>query len=209
MTSYEQKEDEEEFPDHIEYYSRRKNHEKKPSDVLYGKAILDGELFENYLHDISIVREFASINRKAIVDTIKGGMGLHEVDRFSNVHNYVDTERMILRKGAVSANLGERVVIPLNMRDGVLICTGLGNPQWNFSAPHGAGRVCSRTEAKHTYSVEEYQKQMEGVYTTTANANSIDECPMVYKAPEHIINMIGESVRIDKIVKPIYNFKAC
>ena len=208
-SSFEQKEDEAEFPDHFEYYSRRRNREKRTTDVSYGKAILDGELYESYLHDISIVREFARINRKAMADTIIKGMGLCEVDRFSNVHNYVDTERMILRKGAVSANLGERLVIPLNMRDGVLICTGLGNPEWNFSAPHGAGRVCSRTEAKYTYSVEEYQKQMEGIYTTTANANSIDECPMVYKAPEHIISMVKESVRIDRVVKPIYNFKAC
>ena len=116
---------------------------------------------------------------------------------------------MILRKGAVSANQGERLVIPLNMRDGALICTGLGNPEWNFSAPHGAGRVCSRTDAKHAYSVEEFQEQMKGVYTTTANAGSIDECPMAYKAPEGIIALIGDTVSIAKTIRPIYNFKAC
>jgi len=195
--------------DDDEYYLKPASYEKKSPSVVYGRAILDGELFEDYIHDISVVQEFATLNRKTMAEIIRSGMGLHSKDGFSNVHNYVDTERMILRKGAISANQGERLIIPLNMRDGALICTGLGNPDWNFSAPHGAGRVCSRTDAKYAYSVEEFQEQMKGVYTTTANAGSIDECPMAYKAPEGIISSIGDAVKIEKTIRPIYNFKAC
>ena len=206
IASFEQRDDDD------GYYHKAKKakaYEKKTSEVIYERAVLDGELFDDYIHDISIVQKFADQNRKTIADIIGGGMRLHIKDRFSNTHNYVDVERMILRKGAVSANQGERLVIPLNMRDGSLICTGLGNPDWNFSAPHGTGRACSRTEAKYAYSVEEFQKQMEGIYTTTANAGSIDECPMAYKAPEGIIASIGDTVSIEKAIRPIYNFKAC
>ncbi|MCL2461341.1 MAG: RtcB family protein [Defluviitaleaceae bacterium] len=183
--------------------------EKKGPQCVYERAALDGGLFDDYIHDISIVREFADLNRRTMAEIIGGGMGLRVRERFSNVHNYVDTERMILRKGAVSANQGERLIIPLNMRDGALICTGLGNPDWNFSAPHGAGRVCSRTDAKYAYSVEEFREQMKGVYTTTANEGSLDECPMAYKAPDGIISLIGDAVRIEKMIRPVYNFKAC
>ena len=188
---------------------RQEKKTNKTTGVIYSRAVLDGELFADYIHDITIVQNFADLNRKAMAIIIRSGMGLHSKDSFSNVHNYVDTERMILRKGAISANQGERLIIPLNMRDGALICTGLGNPDWNFSAPHGAGRVCSRTDAKYAYSVEEFQEQMKGVYTTTANAGSIDECPMAYKAPESIISVIGDTVNIEKTIRPIYNFKAC
>ena len=201
--SFERREDDD------EYYSKPVSREKKVSKVVYERAVLDGGLFDDYIHDISIVREFADLSRKTMAEIIGSGMGLRVKDSFSNVHNYVDTGRMILRKGAVSANQGERLVIPLNMRDGALICTGLGNPDWNFSAPHGAGRVCSRTEAKYAYSVEEFQEQMKDIYTTTANAGSIDECPMAYKAPEGIIASIEDAVVIEKTIRPIYNFKAC
>ena len=207
-TSKERLEDEEEEV----YGAKPVRHENKTNNaagVIYGRAILDGELFDDYVHDISIVQEFAGINRKAMVKIIRDSMGLCVKDCFSNVHNYIDTERMILRKGAVSASQGERLIIPLNMRDGALVCTGLGNPDWNFSAPHGAGRVCSRTDAKYAYSVAEFREQMEGIYTTTANAGSIDECPMAYKAPEGIISAIGDAVNIEKAIRPIYNFKAC
>ena len=184
--------------------------EQKPKQaVAFGRAVLDGALFEDYLYDIAIVQEFAVLNRKTMAAIISEGMGLSARDSFTNVHNYIDTDRMILRKGAVSANQGERLVIPLNMRDGVLLCTGLGNPEWNFSAPHGAGRICSRTDAKYTYSVEEYLTQMQGIYTTTANEGSIDECPMAYKPPGDIISMIDETVTVEKTIKPLYNFKAC
>ena len=195
--------------DDDEYFMKPTSREKKAPSIVYGRATLDGELFEDYIHDISIAQEFAGLNRKTIAKIISNGMGLHWTESFSNVHNYIDTERMILRKGAISANQGERLIIPLNMRDGALICTGLGNPDWNFSAPHGAGRVCSRTDARYAYSVEEFQSQMKGIYTTTANAGSIDECPMAYKAPDGIIKLIGDTVSIDKSIRPIYNFKAC
>ncbi|MCL2512375.1 MAG: RtcB family protein [Oscillospiraceae bacterium] len=186
-----------------------KTKEKAKPAVNYNRAVLDGALFDDYIHDIAIVQEFADFNRKAMAEAIKTGMGLRAEKSFSNVHNYIDTGRMILRKGAVSANLGEQVIIPLNMRDGALYCTGLGNPEWNFSAPHGAGRVCSRSDAKYAYSVEEFQEQMKGIYTTTANEGSLDECPMVYKAPDNIINTVSETVTIEKKLRPIYNFKAC
>jgi len=195
-----------------EYCTKPVRHKMKTNNstgVIYGRAILEGELFADYIHDISIVQYFADLNRKAMAKIIEERMGLREKDRFSNVHNYVDTERMILRKGAVSANQGEWLIIPLNMRDGALICTGIGNSDWNFSAPHGAGRICSRTDAKYAYSVEEFQEQMKGIYTTTANAGTIDECPMAYKAPEGIVSVIGDTVNIEKTIRPIYNFKAC
>ena len=192
-----------------EYYAKPTNREKKASNAVYGRATLDGSLFDDYIHDIFIVQEFADLNRKTMAEIIRSGMGLNAKDSFSNVHNYIDTDRMILRKGAVSANQNERLVIPLNMRDGALLCVGLGNPDWNFSAPHGAGRVCSRTDARYAYSVEEFHEQMKGIYTSTANVGSIDECPMVYKSPEGIIASIGDTVTIEKTIRPIYNFKSC
>ena len=134
-------------------------------------------------------------------------MDVSPIDSFSCPHNFIDTERMILRKGAISARVGERVVIPLNMRDGALIGEGLGNPEWNFSAPHGAGRICTRDEARHAYTVEEYRAKMKGIYTSTANSDTLDECPMAYKPPERITEVIGDTVRIDRVIKPIYNFK--
>jgi len=191
------------------HFARITARDVKAPSVPYGRATLSGSLFDDYLHDIAIVQQFADLNRKTMAEIVGGGMGLHAKDSFSNVHNYVDTERMILRKGAISAHQGERLLIPLNMRDGALVCTGLGNPDWNFSAPHGAGRACSRTEAKYAYSVEAFQEQMQGIYTTTANAGSIDECPMAYKAPESIIPLIADTVTVEKTIRPIYNFKAC
>lgn len=170
-------------------------------------SVLEGELFERYLNDTVITARFASENRKAIARIICEGMDVSPIDSFSCPHNFIDTERMILRKGAISARVGERVVIPLNMRDGALIGEGLGNPEWNFSAPHGAGRICTRDEARHAYTVEEYRSSMLGIYTSTANAETVDECPMAYKPPERITEVIGDTVRIDRVIKPIYNFK--
>jgi RNA-splicing ligase RtcB len=144
-----------------------------------------------------------------MAELICDAMGFKIKDRFSCIHNYIDTERMILRKGAISARQGERVLIPLNMRDGVILGYGLGNPDWNFSAPHGAGRACNRTDARYAYTVEEFQKQMTGIYTTTANEGSLDECPMAYKAPERILEFLSDSVEVEQIAKPVYNFKAC
>ena len=172
-------------------------------------AILEGSLLEEYLNDLDIVVSFADLNRQTMAKIICDNMGLAITDRFSCIHNYIDTEYMILRKGAISARLGERVIIPLNMRDGALLGTGKGNPEWNFSAPHGAGRACSRTDAKYAFTVEEFKREMEGIYTTTATEGSIDECPMAYKAPLRIFEFIGETVSDYEIIKPIYNFKSC
>ena len=172
-------------------------------------AILEGTLLDEYLHDLDIVTSFADLNRQTMAKIICDNMGLAITDRFSCIHNYIDTEYMILRKGAISARLGERVIIPLNMRDGALLGTGKGNPEWNFSAPHGAGRACSRTDAKYAFTVEEFKREMEGIYTTTATEGSIDECPMAYKTPSRIFEFIGETVSDYEIIKPIYNFKSC
>ena len=172
-------------------------------------AILEGELLAQYLHDLEIVVDFADLNRQTMARLICDGMGLTVKDRFACVHNYIDTQSMILRKGAISARLGERVIIPLNMRDGALLGVGKGNPEWNFSAPHGAGRACSRTDAKYAFTVEEFKREMQGIYTTTATQGSLDECPMAYKAPSRILEFIGETVSDYEIIKPIYNFKSC
>jgi len=180
----------------------------KTTNVPKHLAYCEGELFEQYIHDMKIVQEFAMINRQAMMDEIIKGMGLHITDSFTTIHNYIDTENMILRKGAVSAQAGERLLIPINMRDGSLICTGKGNPDWNFSAPHGAGRLMSRSEAKQSFTVSEYKKQMQGIYTTSVNSGTLDECPMAYKSMEDIVGCIGDTVEINEVIKPIYNFKA-
>ena len=180
----------------------------KTTDVPKHLAYCEGELFEQYIHDMKIVQQFAMLNRQAMMDEIIKGMGLHITDSFTTIHNYIDTEHMILRKGAVSAQAGERLLIPINMRDGSLICTGKGNPDWNFSAPHGAGRLMSRSEAKQSFTVSEYRKQMQGIYTTTVNSGTLDECPMAYKPMADIVDNIGDTVEINEVIKPIYNFKA-
>ena len=172
-------------------------------------AVLEGALLKEYLYDLDVVVSFADLNRQTIANLICDDMGLTVTDRFSCIHNYIDTEYMILRKGAISARLGERVIIPLNMRDGALLGKGKGNPEWNFSAPHGAGRACTRTEAKYAFTVEEFKREMEGIYTTTATEGSIDECPMAYKSPSRIFEFIGETVSDYEVIKPIYNFKSC
>ena len=171
-------------------------------------AYVKGELFDDYIHDMKIMQEFAMINRNTMMDIIIEGMGLTVEDRFTTVHNYIDTDNMILRKGAVSAGKGEKLLIPINMRDGSLICVGKGDPEWNCSAPHGAGRIMSRSEAARTLSVEEFEKQMEGIYTTTANISTLDESPMAYKDMKDITDNIGPTADIVKIIKPVYNFKA-
>lgn len=178
------------------------------TDVPKDLAYLEGEDMENYLHDMKIIQEFARWNRIAMMDEIIRGMKLKVSDRFTTIHNYIDTENLILRKGAVSAQAGEKLLIPINMRDGSLICIGKGNKEWNFSAPHGAGRLKSRKGAKESFTVSEFKKQMEGIYTTSVNQDTLDECPMAYKPMEAITEHIGESVDIIKRIVPIYNFKA-
>ena len=171
-------------------------------------AWVEGNLLEDYLHDMAIAQRFADLNRKAMMDTILKGMGLKATDRFTTIHNYIDLEAGILRKGAVSAQAGERLLIPINMRDGSLVCIGKGNEDWNCSAPHGAGRLMSRSAAKQSFTVNEFKKQMQGIYTTSVGAATLDECPMAYKSMADIVDNIEPTADIERIIKPIYNFKA-
>ena len=181
---------------------------EKRTTIPKGMAYVSGELFEHYIHDMKIVQEYAAWNRQAMMDEIIKGMKLHVIEQFTTVHNYIDTETMILRKGAVSAKKGEKLLIPMNMRDGSLLCTGKGNEDWNQSAPHGAGRLMSRSTAKQSFTVSEFKKQMKGIYTTSVSQDTLDECPMAYKGMDDIINCITDTVEINKVMKPIYNFKA-
>lgn len=171
-------------------------------------AYVSGELFEQYIHDMKIVQRYAELNRKAMMREIVKGMKLHVTEQFTTVHNYIDTESMILRKGAVSAKKGEKLLIPINMRDGSLICIGKGNADWNESAPHGAGRLMSRSMAKQSFTVSEFKKQMSGIYSTSISQETLDECPMAYKGLDSIVNNISDTVDIVKRITPIYNFKA-
>ncbi|GAB6155519.1 RNA-splicing ligase RtcB [Desulfosporosinus burensis] len=178
------------------------------TDIPFPLAYVTGTLFEDYIHDMKIVQRFAEINRKAMITEIVKGMKLDVIEQFTTTHNYIDTDTMILRKGAVSAKKGEKLLIPINMRDGSLICVGKGNEDWNCSAPHGAGRLMSRSKAKQSFTVSEFKKQMKDIYTTSINKETLDECPMAYKAMDDIVNNIGPTADIVKVIKPIYNFKA-
>ena len=175
-----------------------------PEDLCY----LYGEHFEDYLADVEVCQRFAKRNRELIAEVILDRCGLEPVDAFHTIHNYIDTEEMILRKGAIAAHKGEKVLIPINMRDGSILAVGKGNPEWNYSAPHGAGRVMSRATAKNELPLEEYKKEMEGIYTTSVNEDTLDEAPMAYKSLNDIIDVIGESVEIIEVLKPIFNYKA-
>ncbi len=178
------------------------------TDIPKTLAYVSGELFDQYIHDMKIVQQYAQLNRKAMVDVILKGMKLHVTEQFTTIHNYIDTDAMILRKGAVSAKKGEKLLIPINMRDGSLVCIGKGNDDWNQSAPHGAGRLMSRAMAKQSFTVSAFQKQMEGIYSTSVNKETLDECPMAYKGMDDIIKNITDTAEILKIIRPIYNFKA-
>ena len=171
-------------------------------------AYVEGDYLENYLHDMKIVQQFATLNREAMTRTIIENMGLTKLDCFTTIHNYIDTENLILRKGSVSARKGERLLIPINMRDGALICVGKGNEEWNCSAPHGAGRILSRTAAFENLSVEEFHRQMRGIYTTCVAESTLDESPMAYKGLDAILSQIGPTAEVVKQIKPVYNFKA-
>ena len=167
-----------------------------------------GTDLEDYLHDMKIATQYAELSRQAMADEIIAYMGWTKVDSFSSIHNYIDVDNRIIRKGAISAQKGERVIIPISMRDGSIIGIGKGNTDWNCSAPHGAGRVLSRSAAKATLTVEEFEKSMEGIYTSCVGRSTLDESPMVYKPLEEIKAAIADTVDIERIIKPIYNFKA-
>lgn len=180
---------------------------KKPS-ADKDLAHLEGDDFKNYIHDMEIVQKFAALNRATIAKIILQKMGWKELDRFETIHNYIDIKNMILRKGSISAQAGEKVVIPMNMRDGSLICVGKGNADWNYSAPHGAGRLMSRNKAKSAISLADFEKSMEGIYSTTVSRSTIDESPMAYKNMDEIVRCIEPTVDVVDVIKPLYNFKA-
>lgn len=185
-------------------YETLKGNEDIPKELAY----LTGQLMEDYIHDMKLIQKFAVLNRKAMMDEIIKGMKLKVEEEFTTTHNYIDTKNMILRKGAVSAQKGEKLLIPINMRDGSLICIGKGNPDWNYSAPHGAGRLMSRNQAKSSLTLSEFKKVMDGIYTSSVNRSTLDEAPMAYKDMDDILDNIGDTADLISIIKPIYNFKA-
>ncbi len=175
-----------------------------PEDLCY----VHGKYFHQYLHDMELCQEFARRNRELIAKILLGKAGLTAVDAFHTIHNYIDIGEMIIRKGAIAAHAGEKILIPINMRDGSVLAVGKGNADWNFSAPHGAGRILSRSEAKVQLDMDEYRESMAGIYTTSISEGTLDESPQAYKSLDDIIDVIGDTVDIVEIMKPVYNFKA-
>lgn len=175
-----------------------------PEDLCY----VYGTYLEDYLHDVEICQQFARRNREMIAEILLSRSGLSGGEAFHTVHNYIDTREMILRKGAIAAHKGEKVLIPINMRDGSVLAIGRGNPDWNYSAPHGAGRLMSRNTARQTLDMAAYENAMQGIYTTSVNPATLDEAPMAYKSLEDIIGVIQDSVDVVDVMKPVYNFKA-
>lgn len=171
-------------------------------------AYVDGQEMQDYLHDVKIAQQYAALNRQTMAEVIMEHMGWTSKKTFDTIHNYVDLEAMILRKGAISAQKDELVIIPMNMRDGSLICRGKGNPDWNYSGPHGAGRLMSRTEAKRQVKLAAYEDTMKDVWSSSVTKATLDESPFAYKHMDDIIKHIGETVEIIQIIKPLYNFKA-
>jgi len=181
---------------------------KKKINIERSLAYAEGALMEDYLHDMAILQRYAEINRKAIIKELEKHVGFKVLESFTTTHNYIDLDSMILRKGAISAKHGEKVLIPMNMRDGSLICVGKGNADWNFSAPHGAGRIMSRSTAKEKITLTQFEQAMEGIYSTTISRKTIDEAPFAYKPMEEITAYIGDTVDIEMHITPLYNFKA-
>lgn len=192
----------------VERFYHEQAYQYSEDKVPYEFAYLEGELFEEYLHDMKIVQAFAQINRKAIADEIMKAMKFSEIESFSTIHNYIDTEEKILRKGAISAKEGEKIIIPLNMRDGCLLCLGKGNPDWNNSAPHGAGRAYNRADTVKSFTLSQYKKEMKNVYSSSVSRETLDECPMAYKNSQTITGAITPTAQILERLTPVYNFKA-
>ena len=185
-----------------------KTYKAKVSEIPNDICWLYGSFLDDYLHDVDICQTFARRSREKMAEIVLERTGMTAVEAFHTIHNYIATNEMILRKGAIAAHKGEKVLIPINMRDGSVIAMGRGNPEWNCSAPHGAGRIMSRTKAKETLDMEAYKEAMAGIYTTSVNEKTIDEAPMAYKSLDDIIDVIRDSVDIIDIMKPVYNFKA-
>ena len=182
-----------------------RNHKTEiPEDLCY----VYGQHLADYLHDVEVCQRFARRSRELMATIILEALGITPLEAFHTIHNYIDTEEMILRKGAIAAHNGEKVLIPINMRDGSVLAVGKGNPDWNFSAPHGAGRIMSRNAARAKLDIAEYRREMQGIYTTSVNEATIDEAPMAYKSLSDIMDVIAESVEVIEVLKPIYNFKA-
>ena len=193
-----------EIPDALNELTKKYAHRSKiPADLCY----LEGADMQSYLHDMRICQEFAKRNRKKMADKILNHLKVFKCEQFETIHNFIADDN-IIRKGAVPAYKGVKILIPMNMRDGCLICEGLGNEDWNYSAPHGAGRLFSRGEAKKLITLEEFRSSMNGIYTTTADSSTIDEAPMAYKPMDEIISHIAPTAKILQIIKPIYSFKA-
>ena len=191
-----------------EYIAKHKI--EKPTKQDLALAYLTGDKLDDYLKDVAIVQEYATINRSDIAAGIIEALGIDgEVQAFESVHNYVDVKNGILRKGAISAQDGEPVIIPLNMRDGSILAIGKGNPEWNYSAPHGAGRIMSRKKAQQSLSLEDFERTMSeaGVFTTSVSKQTLDEAPFVYKNPNDILDVVGDTLEIIEVIKPIYNLK--
>ena len=182
--------------------------QEKQTSIPEDLCFVYGSYLEDYLHDVEICQAFARRSREKMAEILLERTGLTAISAFHTIHNYIDTEERILRKGAIAAHKGEKVLIPINMRDGSVLAIGKGNPEWNFSAPHGAGRIMSRTTAKESLDLEEYKREMAGVYTTSVSEATLDEAPMAYKSLEDIIDVIRDSVDVIEVLKPIYNFKA-
>ena len=196
-----------------EHYLKAGQHEtqmKKQGHAAYEMTCLEGRLLDDYLHDLAVTQEYAVNNRAAMIDEIVRGMKWRIMDSYTCIHNYVDFsgELPVLRKGAISAKAGEKVVIPINMRDGIILGTGLGNEDWNCSAPHGSGRLYKRSEVKEHHTVSEFKKAMEGIHSICVNKDTLDEAPFAYRKIDDITEVIGDTVMIDRIIKPVYNFKA-
>lgn len=182
--------------------------ERKKSMIPEDLCFLYGSYLDDYLHDVEVCQRFARRNREKMAEILLERIGIAAGEAFHTIHNYIDTEEMILRKGAIAAHAGEKVLIPINMRDGSVLAVGKGNAEWNYSAPHGAGRIMSRKAAKDKLSLEEYRETMKGIYTTSVNEATLDEAPMAYKSLDDIIDVIRDSVDIIDVMKPVYNFKA-
>ncbi|MBP3196167.1 MAG: RtcB family protein [Butyrivibrio sp.] len=195
-----------------EYYLEAGQKELKNkgiTDVPYEMTYLSGALMEDYLHDIEIVQEYSFLNRRVIATEILKGMKWKEKETVSCIHNYVDFtgENPLLRKGAISAKEDENVIIPINMKDGVILGKGLGNKDWNYSAPHGSGRIASRDDIRHSHTVSEFKSEMKGIYTTCISADTLDEAPFAYRRTDYIREAVKNTIKIEKILKPLYNYK--
>ena len=196
-----------------EYYIREGQSflKEKGEETPYELTWLEGDLMDSYLHDVKVVQEYAALNRELILREILKGMKWKESEREESVHNYIDTlsdGRLILRKGAISAKEGQRVIIPINMRDGVILGVGMGKPDWNESAPHGSGRKYKREDVKSKFTVSAFKSEMKGIYSTCIGADTLDEAPFAYRDLESILANIGDTVEISEVIKPVYSFKA-